>query len=203
MKNPGTLLWKTLMNGIVFLIPIIVFIIVIDRAATLLMDLASPIAEVLPYKSFIGLDKDYWAGLLVLIAIAFFAGIIASAKHAVRLKNWLEENILSYVPGYMFMKLTGEQMMGYREEKSYAVVMVRFDEYSQLGYLIEEIDELVVAVYVPDAPDPMDGELLFMNKDRITPVDVSYTKAQSLIKKLGVGSGKYLKGKVKNFELDR
>jgi uncharacterized membrane protein len=201
MKKFVSVLWKTLMNGIVFLIPIIVFIVVIDKAVTFLMDLSGPIADVLPYKSFFGLDKDYWAGLLVLIAIAFLAGIIASAKHAVKLKNWLEENILCYVPGYMFMKISGEQMVGYREEKSYEVVMVRFDEYSQLGYLIEEIDELVVAVYVPDAPDPMDGELFYINRDRITPMDISYTKTQSFIKKLGLGSGKYLKGKIKNSPL--
>lgn len=185
-----------------FMVPVIVLIILIDKGVILLMDLSSPIADVLPYSSFVGLDKDYWAGLLVLIALAFISGIIATAKHAVKIKNWLEDNIMSYVPGYMYIKMTGEQMIGYREDKSYQVVLVRMDEATQLAYLIEEIDDKNVAIYVPDAPDPMLGELLFVHKDRVTPIDISYSKAQSFIKKLGAGSAPYLKGKLKNAPLE-
>jgi len=193
MKKFLDVLKHTLIRGILFLGPILVALVVIDRAVDKLKELIAPIADVLPYHSVFGIGKAYWAALLVLLAIGFVMGLIARIALAAKFLTWLENTFLNRIPGYIFMKQMGESMIGAKDATVYKVVLLAIEESWQLAYLIEVINERMVAVYVPGVPNPQEGDLFYVSKDRIKETAISYKDSIRIINCQGRGSATFLK----------
>jgi uncharacterized membrane protein len=62
----------------------------------------------------------------------------------------------------------------------------------QLGYVLEQVRDGWVAVFLPQAPTPMSGNVMVMPAERVRPLDMPIAEAMLLIKRLGVGSAKAL-----------
>lgn len=194
MKKILVALKNTLLRGIVFTVPILVLVIIFEKAFEKLQEIANPIADLLPYHSVFGIGKAYWAVLLILIFVGLCMGVIARLKVAMDSINWLEDNLLNRVPGYSFMKQMGESMIGADDTSSYKVVLLDIENSWQLAYLVEEIDENMVAVYVPSVPSALDGDLFYVPKARIKQTSISYKDSIRILHSQGRGSKKVLKG---------
>ena len=129
--------------------------------------------------------------ILALVLFCFLAGLFARTALAQRTVRKLELAVLSKVPGYDLLKGMGESMLGFEKEGGYAAVLVRSDDNWQLGFEVDRAQALV-AVFVPDAPNPRAGTLLFFSPDRVTPAGISMTQAMKCLKHYGAGSGAWL-----------
>ena len=66
--------------------------------------------------------------------------------------------------------------------------MVRFDDYVQMAFETERLPNGKVAVYLPGAPNPWSGSVVFVSNDRIKPLSISLADALRNIRTLGKGS---------------
>lgn len=194
MKRVAIFFKATLIRGIVFMLPLLVMLVVIDKALDKLKELATPLADVLPYHSLFGIGKAYWAVFLILIFLGLIMGLIAQIQIAAAASNWLEDNLLNRLPGYTFMKQMGESMIGANDTSAYKVVMLDIENSWQLAYLVEEIDDTMIAVYVPSVPSALDGDLFYVPKSRIKETSISYKDSIKLLHSQGRGSKKIMKG---------
>jgi uncharacterized membrane protein len=185
---------KTLFQGILFLGPILIALVLADKIFEKFIHIITPIADFLPFHSILGVGKAYWAAILLLVTISLLMGLIANMKLAQRFLEWLENNVLMLLPGYMFMKQMRESIFAEDSINAYKVILVQAEEGWQLAYLIEEIDENNAAVFIPDVPNPSEGNLLYMSKEKIKEVNISYKESLKILKRHGVGSAAYLKG---------
>jgi uncharacterized membrane protein len=64
----------------------------------------------------------------------------------------------------------------------------------QIGYLLEQLENDWVAVFLPQAPTPMSGNIMYFPANRVRPLGLTMIQAMSLVKAIGVGSGAALKG---------
>jgi len=71
-------------------------------------------------------------------------------------------------------------------------VLVQFDDQAQLAFEVDRVDESLVAVYLPGAPDPRAGALSYVTADRVSPVDATFRTVAKACKKLGRGSSEIL-----------
>ena len=90
----------TLVGGILFLVPIVVLIIVLNKALAIAHKLVDPIAARLPFESLIGLCTPHVLAITLLLIFCFVAGLFARTALAKRSVNWLESAVLSNVPRY-------------------------------------------------------------------------------------------------------
>lgn len=194
MKKIVIFFKETLVRGIVFTVPLLVILIVIDKALDKLKELAIPIADVLPYHSLFGIGRAYWAVFLIFLFFGLFMGLIARFQIAAAASNWLEDNLLDRLPGYAFMKQMGESLIGANDISTYKVVLLDIEASWQLAYLVEEIDDTMVAVYVPSVPSVVDGDLFYVPKTRIKETSISYRDSIKLLHSQGRGSKKFLQG---------
>ena len=194
MKSIYTAFKNTLVRGILFIGPFLVLAIIIESAYEKLEEIAGPIADLFPYHSIFGIGKAYWAVFLILIIIGLIMGVVARVKIAKISLSWLEDNLLNRVPGYGFMKQMGESMIGAADSSVYKVVLLDIEESWQLAYLVEEIDDNMIAVYVPSVPSVLDGDLFFVPKNRIKETSITYNESIKLLHCQGRGSKKLLKG---------
>jgi uncharacterized membrane protein len=196
MKSILKIIKATFLGGILFLAPLVLLLVLLEKGYKIIQKITIPIVSNLPRVKFLGLALQEIIGIAIIIIICFSAGLLARTANAKKLVQRLENGILSFVPGYSFMKNMNESMMGFESQQDLKVILVPTDAGLQFAFLIEQIDENNFAVFVPDAPNPWSGSVCFVEKKDIKEIEISQKEALACIRKLGFGSAALLKGKL-------
>ena len=72
--------------------------------------------------------------------------------------------------------------------------LVSVDGGWQIGYILEKLENGWVAVFIPQAPTPMSGNIMYLHADRVRPLGIPMVQAMAVVKRMGVGSGDALRG---------
>lgn len=195
MKSILKIMKATFLGGILFLAPLILLVVIFEKAYNIVQKITLPLVSHLPRIKFLGLAVQELTGIIIIIIIYFLAGILGRTAKAQKLVQKLEDGILSFIPGYSFIKKTNENIMGFESDQDLKVILVPTDAGLQFAFLIEKIDEGKFAVFIPDAPNPWSGSVVFVEKKDITEVGISQKEALACIRKLGYGSAALLKNK--------
>ncbi|QLC66482.1 DUF502 domain-containing protein [Flavobacterium sp. LPB0248] len=196
MKSILKILKATFLGGILFLVPLVVLLIVLEKGYGLVQKTTLPLVSTLPKVSVLGLAIQELVGILIIILICFIAGLLARTAAAEKLVQKLEDGILSFVPGYSFMKSMNENILGLESKDDLKVILVPTDAGLQFAFLIEQVSDEKFTVFIPDAPNPWSGSVVFVDKKDITEIDITQKQALACIRKLGYGSEELLKNKL-------
>ena len=126
----------TCLGGVVFLVPIVLFIAVIDQALALVASLAAPIAAVFPVSSIGDLAIVHIVALVILLFACFLAGLAAKTAIAGNIVDSLEANILDKIPAYALMKMKAGTMLSVEDAGNMVPVLIQFDECSLPAFQI-------------------------------------------------------------------
>lgn len=198
MKNIASFIKTTLIGGLFFVIPFVLIIIIFGKAIEILRKILSPITANIPVETIGGIHTARFIAFFILLLICFVAGLLAQTKKADEIKNWIEDNILSHIPGYSLLKGMSESAIGLDSEDLNDVVLVNIEEVWQIGFLMDEIDDELNVIYIPGAPNPMSGDVFFIKNDRLKKLDLPELSALKIYKRLGLDAKKILKGEIKN-----
>ncbi|MCM0665074.1 DUF502 domain-containing protein [Flavobacterium tyrosinilyticum] len=196
MKSILKIIKTTFLGGILFLVPLVILLIVLEKGYGIIQKTTLPLVSALPKVSVLGLAIQELVGLLIIILICLVAGLLARTAAAEKLVQKLEEGILSFVPGYSFMKSMNENILGLESKDDLKVILVPTDAGLQFAFLIEQISDEKSTVFIPDAPNPWSGSVVFVDKKDITEIDITQKQALACIRKLGYGSEELLKNKL-------
>lgn len=196
MKSIFKIIKATFLGGILFLAPLVVLLVILEKGYSIIQKVTLPLVHNLPRVHVLGIALQELVGLILILLVCFFAGFIARTSGAKNLIRKIEDGVLSFVPGYSFMKNMNERMMGIESNTNLKVILVPTDAGLQFAFLIEEINENKFAVFIPDAPNPYSGSVVFVDKKDITEVGISQKEALACIRKLGFGSKNLLKNKL-------
>src|SRR5262249_3790836 len=58
----------------------------------------------------------------------------------------------------------------------------------------EKLENDWVAVFLPQAPTPMSGNIMYLPINRVRPLGITMIQGMSIVKAIGVGSGAALRG---------
>ena len=72
--------------------------------------------------------------------------------------------------------------------------LVSIEDGWQVGYLLEPLHDGWVAVFLPQAPTPMSGNVMYFPSARVRPLEMTMVQAMTLIKRIGIGSAQALRG---------
>jgi uncharacterized membrane protein len=194
MAALGRFLKVTILGGLIFLVPAVLIIAVLQRAMQLAKRLATPIAALFPEGSVAGIAIATILAALILLLIAFAAGLLARTSIGRRLTHWFEASVLGAIPQYRMVKSMAEGLAQVETGAGMQPVLLRTDEGWQLGYRIEEMAGGWVAVFLPAAPTPMSGNVMYVTADRVLPLAISMAEAMRIVKRIGIGSGAAFSG---------
>ena len=184
----------TLVRGILWLVPVMLFGMLVAKAIGMLRQVVAPIAE--PLGTLGGVSAPALVAVLLLVVVCLLAGLIARTRGALGITNWLERTVLTRIPGYSYVKGMGESMAGVEGAIAYQPVLARIEDAWQLGIIVETIEPGQYAVFVPGAPNPWSGSVYFMAEDRVRKLQMTFGQMQGCLKRLGIGSSTLLQGKL-------
>lgn len=187
----------TIVGGILFLIPGALVVFILSYAVRLVSKVAQPISDGL------GLDQLGEAGgigaatalaILVLLILCLVSGIYARTGGGRRISRWFEGSLLGSLPHYQMIKSMVESLAQFEASSDIRPALVSIEDGWQVGYLVEPLHDGWVAVFLPQAPTPMSGNVMYLPAARVRPLDMSMVQAMTLIKRLGIGSAQALRG---------
>ena len=187
------LLKATLVGGLLFLLPLILVVLLLGHAMKLAAKVAHPILQFLTLDSVIGAaGEDVFAGFM-LVVIAIIAGIIAGTALGKRLMRWTENSFLGGLPQYRLMKSVGEGLVQIESSDNLKPALINIEDGWQIGYWIEQLQNGWVAVFLPQAPTPMSGNIMYLAAKRVRFLDITMVEAMAVVKHMGTGSAKALR----------
>jgi len=193
MKNTLDFIKTMIIGGVIFFIPLIILLVVIQKAFQIASILVAPIINLLNITNIFGIGAEILISITIMLFLLYLGGLMAKTKRAKMAVAKLEESLLSKIPGYDILKKTGESFTGFESENSLITVLARIEDAWQLAFLIEEIEGEQYAVYIPGAPNPMSGSVYFLEKNRVKKTTIPMKDAMKCLRGLGSGSNVLMK----------
>jgi len=193
MSRIQKFIYTTVVGGLLFLVPVVLIGLVLRHAMEFAGKVARPIAAMFPTHQVAGIALGTVIAALILLIVAFGAGLFARTPSGRRLTRWVEESFLGNLPQYRVVTSMAEGLTKVEQSDSLKPVLVEADGGWQLAYLLEEIQDGWVAVFVPQSPTPMSGNVLYVPSERVRALDIGMGAAMKLVKQLGAGSADSLR----------
>ena len=184
----------TIVGGVLFLLPMVLILIVLRHAIQLAVKFTKPISELLPVQFVLGVRREIFLAVLLLIFISFVAGLVANTNVGRRVMRWFENSFLGGLPQYQVMKSMAEGLARVESAESVQPALVSIEDGWQIAYLLEPLENGWVTVFLPQAPTPMSGNVMYLPADRVRPLDITMVQAMAIVKHIGVGSAEALRG---------
>ena len=187
----------TLVGGVLFLLPLAIVLMLLGYALKLASTVAQPISEQLQLQHWgvlggVGIVTVLSA--LVLVVVSFAAGLAARTYSGERMTRWFEGSLLGRLPQYQMVKSMAEGLTRLENATGIKPALISIEGGWQMGYLLEPLENGWLSVFLPQAPTPMSGNVMYFPADRVKPLNITMVEAMSIIKRIGVGSGDALRG---------
>ena len=193
MPSLKEFLKTTIVGGVLFLVPVALLGMVLRRAMDVAAKVAQPIAERFSAHEIAGVAIGSIVAALLLLFVAFVAGLFARTTPGRRLTRFVEESFLGNLPQYRVVTSMAEGLTKVEAADGLKPVLVEADDGWQLAYALETVQDGWIAVFIPQSPTPLSGNVVYVSNDRVRPLDIGIHTAMSLVKRLGAGSAEALR----------
>jgi uncharacterized membrane protein len=181
----------TIVGGAVFLLPLVIVVLLLSYALGFAAGLIQPVVDTLGVDlrgNFAGIGLLTIVATLVLIALCFGAGLIARTAFGDAVTTWIEASVLGRMPQYQMMKSMASAFGQLENAKGLTPVLVSVEGGWQIGYHLETLENGWQAVFLPQAPTPMSGNVMYFPSERVRATSMTMIDASRLVSRLGIGS---------------
>ncbi len=192
MKPVVDFMKTTIVGGLLFLVPAVLIILLVKNALELAIKILKPIERLLPIEDIAGVAVEHLLAVVSILLVCFLAGLAARTSPGAKLNAWLERAILRRVPGFGLIKRVTREMVNMESQSDLSVALARIEDAWVLSFIVDKLDNGLLAVFVPSVPTPAAGSIYYLTEDRVKRLDVSVASAIQCIMRLGVGSRELL-----------
>ena len=189
MKAFLTKLRGVAISGFFALFPLYVIFIVLTKAWKSLSSVGAKIAAIFGTKSILGVGgTTVFSGLLI-ITIWILSGLLVRLSFVGALNRAVEKGLSKYIPGYDTYKTMAEEKLEKKVRTlPYTSALIRWQEYWQPAYVVEQDQEGNCVVFLPDVPETNKGRILLAKQDQVRIVSsLTANQLDALLKKTGKG----------------
>lgn len=190
MRTAIVFVRATLIGGVMFLLPVGVVIVVAGKLFAISRSASQTLHDTLFPEASSRL-VPFLGAIMVLVAIAFVAGVFARTAAGQRVFSSLEDVILSRLPVYTLLKQTLADMAGgaarLSGEREVKVVLVRFDDHRAPGFLVDRTPNGECVVFLPGAPSAFTGQVVLISPDRVEETTLTPQDVLGAMRRLGAG----------------
>lgn len=156
---------NTVISGIILLLPVFVVIIIVQKMFAKLTGFGKQLSDFLGLKTIGGVGAASIATTFILVTAFYLVGLLVRFTMVTNIRNWIENNLLQYIPGYLGYKVKMEEkLMPKADERIAALISV--NGITRPGFLVSrEGDQCVV--FMPNTPDTNAGEVWVVKAEQV------------------------------------
>jgi uncharacterized membrane protein len=184
MRRFGKFVLSSLVRGLLIIIPLYLAVLVLLKAMKSVAGLVRPFAMLLPEW----LPGEKVLSLLLVLVVCFLIGAAVRTAAGRSARERIEKSLLEKIPGYALFRSLTQRMAGKDEESAWKPALVEIEEALVPGFIIEELDDGRLTVFVPSVPTPLAGAVYILDQARVHPLNVPFTQAIKAVSRWGSGS---------------
>ena len=178
---------KTMMTGLLVVAPVYLAVLLLAGASKKVIGIVRPVAVFIPDW----LPGENLLALLLVLGFCIFIGAALATHHGKSALEKAERALFGRLPGYAVLRGLTQQLAGGGQdsEANWKPALVEIEEALVPGFVIEELPDGRLTVFVPSVPTPMAGAVYVLTPERVHLVDVKFTVAVKTISRWGSGMG--------------
>lgn len=186
LSKTGRFLWATAVGGIFFLLPLAVVLYLVGQVFAIVWAVAVPLQEHLPIKTPVGIGLILVASVAILVAVCFLSGMIATRALGRRFSKTIENQLIMVFPKYAIYKdlLAGNLNPG-TSGPTLSPVLVEHGETLRLAFESERLDNGMVVIFEPGAPDAWIGSVVLVPASKVHATNIQFNDAVGIFERLG------------------
>ena len=184
MKQFREFLVNTLVGGLLVLAPLYLAVLLLLKAMKSLVGLVRPFAMLLPDW----LPGETILSLLLVLVVCFLIGLAVRTQRGRAVRERIERSLFERLPGYALLRSLSQRLAGENQENTWKPALVEIEEALVPAFIVEELEDGRVTVFVPSVPTPFAGAVYILSPERVHPLDIPFTQAIQSISRWGSGS---------------
>jgi hypothetical protein len=192
-KNTVIFFQHTILGGLLFLVPLFAIIIIFGKIWQKMTGVGAKLSALLGIKSVAGIGGGPLMTTLIILSICMVSGLLIKLTLFQQFRNWLDNLLVKYVPGYEFYKITLEQKIRKEEvPNARPTVLLTIDGVGQPGVLVDELADGRCVVFVPSKPGTPEGQVYVVLEADIARLTIEEADLNKLLSKQGKGLSTFL-----------
>jgi uncharacterized membrane protein len=184
MKFAREFLANTLVGGVLIVLPIYLTVLVLLKGMQSVAALVRPLAMLLPAW----LPAENLLSLVLVLVACFLIGVAVRTRAGGIVRRWMDTALFERLPGYGLFRSLTQRLAGEGLENVWKPALVEIEDALVPAFIIEEVGDGRLTVFVPSVPTPLAGAVYILSRERVHPLDVSFTQAIGSISRWGSGS---------------
>ena len=166
------------------MLPVYLAVLLLLKGMQTVAGLVRPLAALLPDW----IPAEGLFSLLLILVGCFVVGVAARTRGGHIVRQRLEAMFFERLPGYGLLRSLTQRLAGNGGETAWKPALAEIEEALVPAFIIEELDDGRLTVFVPSVPTPLAGAVYILSRDRVHVVDVPFTQAIQSISRWGSGS---------------
>ncbi len=190
MQKLKSFISTSFLGGVLVILPVSIVIALFVWLYDLLVTLVRPLSDVLTTTAYGQKTLADIIAVISLFALCFFLGLLVKTRLGSFAIRFIENNILSNVPGYGIIKDTVGQFLGGQQAQfsRVAVAKIFSDDVLSTVFITATHRDGSYTVFLPTAPNPTSGLVFHLPANKVIPVDITIDRAMRTIIACGAGS---------------
>ena len=184
LKLVRSFVTSTLVGGLFIVVPVYLTVLLLLKGMKAVAAPVRPLASLLPEW----IPAERLLSLLLVLFICFLIGAAVRTPAGTALLERVEVSFFRRLPGYELIRSLTQRLAGNVDEKGWKPVLAEIEDALVPGFLIEELDDGRLTVFVPSVPTPFAGAVYILVPERVHVLDVPFTQAIRTIARWGSGS---------------
>ncbi|WP_299932105.1 hypothetical protein [uncultured Pelagimonas sp.] len=184
----------TVIGGIIFLVPLVFILIILNKAYGFAFKIAKPISKVIPIETLGGVAlANILAGLAVFL-VCYGAGVMARSSIIAAQVEKLDHFLTRAIPTYHstkrgFIDSIDDTSI---EDNWQAVLIGEPSGQRTLGFETERLSNGDSVVFQPNSPNTRNGTVMTVPRSQIERIDIAPRDMSAVLKSYGAGASKKL-----------
>jgi uncharacterized membrane protein len=184
---------SALVNGLAILLPVVLVFLAIKEIFELLVNVATPIADLFPSGTFDHVKETEILAVLLIMGLAIFIGILSKVKAGQVLGHSIEKHTLYKIPMYRMLKSLVGAFLNLESETSFKPAFLENGAGDlEPAYVIEDHGRPRVVVLIPWAPTAFAGSVKLVKRECVHYLDVTLDEFSLSLTHLGTGMSELL-----------
>jgi uncharacterized membrane protein len=184
MKKSLVLIGSAMVRGLLVVVPIYLAVLLLFKGMKTVAGLVRPFALLLPSW----FPAEQVLSLLLVFAICILIGVAVGTRGGQVFRERLEKAFFERIPGYALIRSLTQQLAGESRENVWKPALAEIEEALVPAFIIEEFEDGRYTVFVPSIPTPLAGAVYVLERKRVHPLDVPFTKALQVVSRWGSGA---------------
>ena len=183
---------NTIIYGAIALLPVLILAYGVYKVHQLVSKVAVAIAPVLGESAFYGTGVILLMTVVSLVLLCLLMGTLVNSQLGENVFETVQSKFGDILPGYEIVTNLMRGIAG--NEKAYppALITLFAPGTSVLGFVMEDLDDAYVTVFVPSTPVVTVGAIHVVERTRVRMIDASSRDAAECIAQWGIGAKELL-----------